>query len=114
MENGMKSVDDIAMAAINVYFQADSARVVKMNVEAFAELFTHAYYDARKAVIRVVEEQKQNPFKRESQTREPTREERLAAVEASVGEPTRDLSFLDSPDYNPGYWPENDLGEKFK
>ena len=62
MENGMKSVDDIAMAAVNTYFQANPTKIAEMDVEDFAGLFARSYYGARKVVKRVVDEQKLNMF----------------------------------------------------
>lgn len=58
MENGTKSVDDIAMAAVNAYFQMHAPQSVTMGYDEVAELYVRAFLDSRKIVQRALNDER--------------------------------------------------------
>ena len=93
MDSSMKSIDDIAMAAVNAYFQINASKISVMGCEDVAKLYTHAYLDSRKVVKRVMDEQKLNTFQNRIE-------------KANEGHSNMNMSNLNLPD--------DDLGKRFK
>ena len=107
MESEMKSVDDIAMAAVNAYFQVNSNKIAAMGYDEVASLYTRAYLESRKIVKKTIDNEKLNMFQNRVEkaidgiSNSDVYNLNLSKVDLSK----LDLSDLDLPE---------DLGKQFK